>query len=109
MLDNTLIVYLSDSGDSHHPGLKEWPVLLLGSLGGRLKAGRAIEYPKYGMKGHRTMSNLFCSLLHAAGKPRDTFGMADPMLKDLDQKGPLAELLESLKSFNAPDDSGVTV
>lgn len=37
MLDNTLIVYLSDSGDSHHPSLQEWPVVLIGNLGGKLK------------------------------------------------------------------------
>ncbi|MCX7306410.1 MAG: DUF1552 domain-containing protein, partial [Afipia sp.] len=35
MLDNTLIVYLSDSGDSHHPNLREWPIVLLGDWGGK--------------------------------------------------------------------------
>jgi len=96
MLDHTLIVYLSDSGESHHPSLYEWPVLLLGNLGGRLKtAGRFLRFPKYGAKGHRTMANLFCTLLHAAGKPRDTFGIADPGLKDIDRTGPLNELLGS--------------
>ena len=33
------------------------------------------------------------TLLHAAGKPRDKFGVADPGLKDVDQTGPIAELL----------------
>ena len=94
MLDNTLIVYLSDSGDGHHPSLKEWPVVLIGNLGGKLKtAGRYLRFPTYGAKGHRTMANLYCSLLHAAGKPRDKFGIADPGLKDLDQTGPLSDLL----------------
>jgi hypothetical protein len=94
MLDNTLIVYLSDSGDSHHPSLKEWPVVLIGNLGGKLKTeGRYLRFPAYGGKGHRTMANLYCTLLHAAGKPRDKFGIADPCLKDLDQTGPLSELL----------------
>jgi hypothetical protein len=94
MLDNTLIVYLSDSGDGHHPQLFEWPVILLGNLGGKLKtAGRYLQFPAYATKKHRTMANLYCTLLHAVGKPRDQFGVADPGLKDIDQTGPIAELL----------------
>jgi hypothetical protein len=94
MLDNTLIVYLSDSGEGHHPNLREWPVVLIGDLGGRLKTrGRYLQFPAYGAKNHRAMANLYCTLLHAAGKPRDTFGVADPGLKDVDQKGVVAELL----------------
>ncbi|MCY2964292.1 MAG: hypothetical protein NT069_11770, partial [Planctomycetota bacterium] len=61
--------------------------------GGKLKSGRLLEYPKYQAAGHRTTANLFLSLLHAAGKPRDKFGVKDPQLKDLDTDGPLAELL----------------
>lgn len=94
LLDNTLIVYLSDSGDGHHPSLYEWPVVLLGNLGGKLKTGgRYLQFPQYRSQKHRTMASLYCSLLHAAGKPRDKFGLADPGLKDVDQTGPLAELL----------------
>ncbi len=94
MLDHSLIVYLSDSGEAHHPGLYEWPVVLLGSLGGRLKTGgRYLQFPAYRQAGHRTMANLYCTLLHAAGKPRDRFGVADPGLKDVDQTGVVAELL----------------
>lgn len=94
MLDNTLIVYLSDSGDGHHPNLHEWPVILLGNLGGKLKtAGRYLQFPAYGTKNHRTMANLYCTLLHAVGKPRDKFGVADPGLKDIDQTGTVADLL----------------
>lgn len=94
MLDNTAIVYLSDSGDGHHPQLFEWPVVLLGDLGGKLKtAGRYLQFPAYGTRKHRTLANLYCTLLHAAGKPRDKFGVADPGLKDVDQTGPAAELL----------------
>jgi hypothetical protein len=95
VLDNTLIVYLSDFGDAHHPEGKEWPFVLIGNLGGRLKAGnRFLQYPKYGAQGHKTMGNLYTTLLHAAGKPSDaTFGDPDLRLKDIDTKGPLAELL----------------
>ncbi|MEI6234792.1 MAG: DUF1552 domain-containing protein [Planctomycetota bacterium] len=94
MLDNSLIVYLSDSGESHHPNLREWPAVLIGNLGGKLKtSGRYLQFPAYETKKHRTMANLYCSFLHAAGKPCDKFGVPDNALKDIDQTGPLAELL----------------
>jgi hypothetical protein len=94
MLDNTLILYTSDGGEWHHPVFNQWPFVLLGDLGGKLKTrGRLLEYPSYGKPGHRTAANLFMSILHAVGNSRETFGIADPALKDFDQKGPLAELL----------------
>lgn len=94
MLDNTLIVYLSDSGESHHPSLYEWPVVLLGNLGGRLKtSGRYLEFPRYHAPQHRTMANLYCTLLHAVGKPRDAFGIPDVGLKGINQTGVVGELL----------------
>ncbi len=92
MLDNTLIVYTSDSAESHHGGGTEWPFVLFGDLGGRLKTGRYISYPGYTKPGHRTFNGLYTSLLHAAGKPAKTFGDPDPMLRDFDQNGPLPEL-----------------
>lgn len=94
MLDNTLVVYLSDSGDGHHPNLYDWPVVLLGDLGGRLKpGGRYVQFPRYQSRNHRTMANLYLTLLQAAGRPRDRFGVADPGLRDLDTSGPLSDLL----------------
>jgi hypothetical protein len=94
MLDNTLIVYLSDSGEGHHPSLYEWPVVLIGNLGGRLKtSGRYLQLPAYRTKNHRTMANLYATLLHAVGKPKDSFGVNDPGLKDVNQNGVVQELL----------------
>ncbi len=94
MLDSTLIVYMSDAADSHHPGCHEWPFVLIGDLGGRLKlGGRYLRYPWYGHTGHRTIANLYLSLLHAIGDRRENFGIADLALADLDQTGPLAELM----------------
>jgi hypothetical protein len=94
MLDNTLIVYLSDSAEGHHPVCREWPFILIGDLGGRLKLGnRYLRYPWYGKEGHRTIANLYLSLLHVVGEHRDTFGVADFGLGDLDQTGPLAEIM----------------
>jgi hypothetical protein len=52
-----------------------------------------LRFPAYGAKDHRTMANLYCTLLYGAVKARDKFGVPDPALKDLDQNGPLSELL----------------
>ena len=93
MLDNTLIVYLSDGAEGHHSRCWEWPMVTLGDLGGKLKAGRYLDYPAYGYSGHRTTANMFVTLLQLAGSQRTQFGMQDPGLKDLDQHGPLSEWL----------------
>ncbi len=93
MLDNTVIVYLSDGAESHHSRCWEWPMVVIGDMGGKLKTGRYVDYPGYGHKTHRTTANMYLTLLHLAGAKRDTFGMPDPNLKDIDQTGPLSELL----------------
>jgi hypothetical protein len=94
MLDHTVIVYLSDAAENHHSRCYDWPMLILGDLGGRLKTrGRFLCFPKYAAPGHRTTANLFLTLLAAAGTPRETFGLADPGLRDFDTRGPIAELL----------------
>jgi hypothetical protein len=95
MMDNTLIVYLSDSAEQHHSTCYEWPMLLIGNLGGRLKTGdRYFCVPKYGEKGHATVARFYTTLLHAAGAPVDQFGTKDQNLDTaVDQRGPLEELL----------------
>lgn len=94
MLDNTLIVFLSDAADGHHPSAREWPFILIGDLGGRLRAGnRYLRYPWYGQPGHRTVANFYTSLLHAVGDRRERFGLPDLSISDLPQDGPLAELM----------------
>jgi hypothetical protein len=93
MLDNTVILYLSDGAEAHHSRCWEWPMVMLGNMGGKLKAGRYVDYPGYGHKGHRTTANMYVTLLQLAGSQRTSYGVADPNLKDLDQHGPLEELL----------------
>ena len=66
----------------------------IGDLGGRLRLGHQyINYPSYGNTGHRTLANLYLSFLEAVGERRETFGIADSGLADLDQIGPLTEIL----------------
>jgi|694.fasta_scaffold41816_4 hypothetical protein len=94
MLDNTAIVYLSDSAEGHHAKCLEWPVVVLGSLGGRLQAGgRYLEYPRYGRAGHRGLACLYSTLLHACGAKADRFGELDRELDEAMQTGPLGEVL----------------
>ncbi len=93
MLDNTVILYLSDGAEGHHSRCWEWPMVVLGNLDGKLRTGRYIDYPAYGYPGHRTTANMYVTLLQLAGSSRTSFGTPDPGLKDLDQHGPLEELL----------------
>lgn len=94
-MDNTLIVYLSDSAEGHHARFQEWPVVLVGTLGGKLKpGGRFLQLPGYKKsQDHRTLANLYVTLLHAVGRPRDTFGTPDLTIRDVNQSGPVGELL----------------
>ena len=94
MLDNTMIVYLSCAGGQHHDGQRDWPFVLVGGTNNRLKSGRYIQYPSYQNAGHRTIANLYMSLMQAAGlQTGDHFGQLDAQLKDLDVAGPLSELM----------------
>jgi hypothetical protein len=94
VLDNTLIIYMSDFGDRHHPSYLQWPVVLLGNLGGKLKTnGRFLEYPSYGKPGHRSLGTFYTSLLHAVGDRRETFGNVDLAIDKDATHGPLSEIL----------------
>ena len=96
MLDNTIIVYTSDNAAKHHSVGADWPMLVIGNMGGKLKSkGRYLAYPSYGRSNHRhTICNWFTTLCHLAGIPQDLFGQPDMALgKTQDQSGPLSELL----------------
>ena len=98
MLDNTLIIWMSDSGEGHHGFCGEWPLVLVGGLGGKLKtAGRFLQFPRYqeGAKetANRTIRNFYLALLHAVGDRRANFGELDTQMPAAAQNGPLAEIL----------------
>ena len=96
MLDNTMIVYMSDAGEAHHGALHEWPFLIVGGCGGRLSIpGHYIRMPEYGKVGHRTIGNLYTSILNAYGDPIGHFGDPDFELKreGLPQRGPVESLM----------------
>lgn len=94
MLDNTVIVYLSDAGAQHHTGYENMPLMVLGNMNGAFKAGRYLHYPNYNQSGHRVLANFLMSLQHAAGMPVEEYGDKDLGLSEMiDQGGPLAELM----------------
>ncbi len=96
MLDNTTIIYFSDSGNEHHGNLNEWPYLVIGGCGGRLKIpGRYIQFPEYGKPGHGTIGNWWTTLLNAFGNPIKHYGNLDLTLQKngVPQSGPLTKLL----------------
>lgn len=96
MLDNTMIVYLSDSGDAHHGVLKQWPFIVVGGCGGKMNLpGRYIQYPEYGQTNHKTIGNWWTSVLNAYGDPIEHYGNLDLTLQQngIPQEGPLPELI----------------
>lgn len=94
MLDNTTLIYFSDVGDKHHASNREWPYIILGDMGGRLKSvGQYIQYPHKGHEAHHTIASWWLTLLHASGKPQDGFGMKDSKVDPEVQRGPLNEML----------------
>ena len=91
MLDNTLLLYMSDNGEKHHSNAEEWPMLMVGGNNmGFMTDGRAVAYPRDTHANNRQTSNIFNSLLHGAGQPTDDFGHVGPDTRIAE--GPLPEI-----------------
>lgn len=79
MLDNTVFVYLADNGRSHHSGETNFPMMLLGNLGGRLQQG--IYYAPGNdpadktQKSHVRVGDVWSTLLAASGQNHKGFGI----------------------------------
>ena len=96
MLDNTMIIYMSPSGDRHHGKLDSWPMVIVGGCGNKMKLpGQYIQFPTYGAKNHKTIGNWWTSVLNAYGNPIQHYGDFDPALikGGFNQKGPLPEII----------------
>ena len=92
MLDNTLIVFLSDAGHVHHANYQHFPLVTVGNLRKKLKTGRYLHYPSYGQDGNRTLGSFYLSILDAVGKSRKSFGQIDLKLPKKEQEEGLPEL-----------------
>lgn len=107
MLDNTVLVFTSDSANRQHTAGENWPFVLIGNLGGRLRTNQFVGYPlrargadtgAWDVHGSAPASNpminaLYCTLLHAMGQPRDTFNLASSSRDDARKYQALPELL----------------
>ena len=79
MLDNTVFVYTSDNGETHHSSGVNYPILLLGDLGGRLARNRYFapgdEVADRGQPSYTRLGDVWATLLAAAGQPHPGFGI----------------------------------
>lgn len=68
LLDNSLLLYTSYMADGGH-GRDEYPVVLAGRAGGKLRPGRHLAFDK-----KAPMSNLYVEMLNVMGIPTESFG-----------------------------------
>jgi hypothetical protein len=111
MLDNTLLVFMSDSANQQHTQRNaNWPIVLVGNLGGRLRAGQFVSYPVRGGGGTSGSQGLvfgatyntspytnalYATLMTAVGRPCDAFNRLPGAPDAPALYGPLPELLNS--------------
>jgi hypothetical protein len=78
MLDNTAIIYTSDNGETHHSSGVNWPIAILGNLGGRLAQGRYFapgnDHADQTELKHVRLGDVWSTLLAASGQPHADFG-----------------------------------
>jgi arylsulfatase A-like enzyme len=108
MFDNTVLVFMSDTANQQHCWKgANWPFVLIGNLGGTLTSGQYLSYPVTRRQtwdnagvamgaaadGNPVTNALYTTLLHAVGKPRDTFNRSSGARDVPALYGPLRELL----------------
>ena len=79
MLDNTVFVYTSDNGETHHSSGVNFPIVLLGDLGGRLARRRYFapgnEQTDRSQPGYTRLGDVWATFLAAADLPYREFGL----------------------------------
>ena len=96
MFDNTTIIYMPETGDTHHGSGTEAPTIVLTGANTSLDmAGRYIRLPYHMADGHKTLGNWFTTLLNAYGNPIEHYGDFDLEMtqRDLPQSGPIKRFL----------------
>ncbi len=81
LLDNTIIVHLNTLGQGNNHSFSDIPVLTVGSGGGGLDVGRAVQL------NDRTLNDFYITLAQALGVDMTTFGDPEHV------QGPLGTLL----------------
>lgn len=82
VLDNSLVMFISNmwSGSKHESS--RVPVVQIGSLGGSLETGRVLDYTDKG-DDNRRLCSMYLSIMERMGVKLDRFGDADTPLADL--------------------------
>ena len=71
MLDNSLVVWITEFGDAAIHNTHGIPVVLAGKLGGALKTDRYIEFAT----GSASTNKLFVTIMNLFGIAENTFGV----------------------------------
>lgn len=98
MFDNTTIIYMPETGDTHHGWGTEAPMVVLSGSNTRLDiAGRYIRLPYHMAEGHQTLGNWYTTLLNAYGNPIEHYGDMDLEMsrKKIAQTGPIRQLMRA--------------
>ena len=69
LLDNTLIFFASEISDGDWHNHNDMPVMLAGSMGGKIKTGEHIKFTQ-----ERSFGDLFLTIAQQAGIAQNTFG-----------------------------------
>jgi hypothetical protein len=97
MFDNTVIMYQSENGETHHSDGHQQPIVVLAGKNTKMNfLGHYIRLPGYGKPGHKTLGNWYTTILNNHGNDIPHFGAEDMNLKPrgiLDQKGPIKDFL----------------
>ncbi len=93
MFDNTMIFYLPSTGEAHHSYGFEFPFIILAGANCKLNLPRRyMRLPYWGKEGHKTLGNLYTTILNAYGNPIKHYGDLDVGLK-IEQTGPIKQFL----------------
>jgi hypothetical protein len=69
LLDNSLVLWISEFGNGGAHSTEDLPVVLAGGAGGRLATGRHLERDSY------TTNDLYTSILNLFDVPDRSFGL----------------------------------
>ena len=78
LLDHSIIVYGSGTGDGNRHTHHDLPVALVGGGAGQIKGGRHMRFPT-----ETPLNNLLLNVLDKAGVPVDNFGDSTGRLSDV--------------------------
>ena len=78
LLDNCIVMYGSGLGDGNRHNHHDLPIALFGKGGGAIKTGRHLVFPE-----NTPLTNLYRSMLTAAGADVDAFGDSTGLLSEV--------------------------